>query len=786
MKHFLLTCIAATAVMASQAAEPAATLQAVKGADHVKQVVVKNSASKTGVKKLAKGVTLTTDKGIKKLNFAADRAGKPAKIKPQAKKHAVRKLPEGYKLFESFEAWDGENYEWLPEGWTAQRQAELGQSWTPSNYGVEAIMYGLPAPADGEFYFGISFGYDEQDEWLITPYVDVEDGNVLSYYLYLDPMFLYGMDNIDWDTYEYIGDKEVAATLQIMGQEEGGEWKLLHDYANDYIDYCFEDLSYMTPAEMLYKTENLSDYTGKKARFAFRYVGIDGNTMFIDAVGVGYPMLDGISYLEPIETLYWGADGTEEIGMMGAGFAQYPVFTPITWMNYSDAEATFSWDYCDPITADWTTSDDQYELSVEYVPDYSSEASKRNNLFYPPILNASAPGAVPGSYQADYAYFQAGGKFEFKFNDGSSIDNGDLFIFDAQKYGMATTILDDEDIQDSNISIFGQSMHTDQYWLNYSLNGEDANASDYAHLIGIANYLFPSAAPLVVNGINVYGKGKFGPDVELKAEIYRLGEDFVFDAENPDVVATATCKGSDVRTYDPNDTDYLCIHFDLPEPVVLQLDDETGAYFVCFTGFRNDDVEFFAPLHSYYPNENYYTFGYLYKEINLESQTGRPAYKSMSPMSYTANGGYVDVYGSFAIGLDAEYPWLTTESEGIELEGTPAEVALGSYYDGSKLTVETPEGITASAAGRYDECKLTVAHTGSAAVEGSIKVKAPGVELTIPVKATSGITDVAAGENAEVIGLYDLSGRRVDAAAAAPGVYVVKYSDGTARKQLVK
>ena len=63
-------------------------------------------------------------------------------------------------------------------------------------------------------------------------------------------------------------------------------------------------------------------------------------------------------------------------------------------------------------------------------------------------------------------------------------------------------------------------------------------------------------------------------------------------------------------------------------------------------------------------------------------------------------------------------------------------------------------------------------------------MKAPGVEVSIPVKVTkSGISSI----DASVAGpatIYDLSGRRVD--ADAPGVYIIRNADGTVAKRIVK
>ena len=114
-------------------------------------------------------------------------------------------------------------------------------------------------------------------------------------------------------------------------------------------------------------------------------------------------------------------------------------------------------------------------------------------------------------------------------------------------------------------------------------------------------------------------------------------------------------------------------------------------------------------------------------------------------------------------------------------------MALGSYYDGSALTVEAPEGVTATVSGRYDKCVLSVVLDDAAFDEGSVIVKGPGVEVEIPVKnsLSTAIKDIQA-QNAAVEAVYDLSGRRIIASEATPGIYMVKYTDGTTRKLMVK
>ncbi|MDE5594110.1 MAG: hypothetical protein K2I89_00855, partial [Muribaculaceae bacterium] len=136
-----------------------------------------------------------------------------------------------------------------------------------------------------------------------------------------------------------------------------------------------------------------------------------------------------------------------------------------------------------------------------------------------------------------------------------------------------------------------------------------------------------------------------------------------------------------------------------------------------------------------------------------------------------------------------EYPWLATECETISLpaDGSVVEVALDSYYAAADLTVEAPAGVKTSITGQYDKCVLKASlDTKANAVTGNVVVKGLGVELSIPVSTgAAGINDIIS-DDAEIKTVYDLTGRRVEAADATPGVYVVKYDNGTTRKLVVK
>ena len=49
----------------------------------------------------------------------------------------------------------------------------------------------------------------------------------LSFYVYYSPMYLFNLDEeyVDWDTFSFIGEKVVTATLQVWAQAEGEDWE---------------------------------------------------------------------------------------------------------------------------------------------------------------------------------------------------------------------------------------------------------------------------------------------------------------------------------------------------------------------------------------------------------------------------------------------------------------------------------------------------------------------------------------------------------------------------------
>ena len=185
---------------------------------------------------------------------------------PLVSVNLARKLPqlkaEGSEvptaLWEDFEGYTGEGYDdWLPEGWTkkmapgnelvdsmvidgVKRLINFNNTWrvTPTDtWGF------LPMTSDGMMEAGVHFSYDYtddewnvlipavlQDEWMMTPMIEVAEYQGLYYNLAFDCSSAYYMD---WDLFEYDLSR-VVNNFEVLAKEEGAEeWTKLYDLERD-------------------------------------------------------------------------------------------------------------------------------------------------------------------------------------------------------------------------------------------------------------------------------------------------------------------------------------------------------------------------------------------------------------------------------------------------------------------------------------------------------------------------------------------------------------------------
>lgn len=806
MKKILLLGAAAAMAGAVCAGPAVGQPQVIKGTEVAVKAALKSAKPLPGARKVAPGLMLSDQVegngrvvkkmesrlGMNRIQPANPALARLSKGANSAVKASAR-ISEGMSFEESFEGWDGETLPWYPEGWSLH--SKTGQT------GVENTTWGPSAaqpflgiyPSDGDVMMAVSFNQDDptalQDEWLVSPVIAVKENELLKFHTWIDPFWLFSLDNFDWDLYDWVGERQVTFTLKVLVKEENADWVEVWDATTPWLDTDVMTLLSSKPAELEAKTVSLAEFVGKKVQIAFQFVGKDANTIFLDEVSVGLPELEGVIYDDPAETLYWGFDRTAGWRALNGAIAQYPVYAPLTWINQTYADgATYSWEYCDPETTEWMTSDDE-ELTVTYVPDYSTEASTRNNWFYAPRLHASAPGATQATYQAPYAYFQAGGKPERNVNTelGQELVDFGLVPFTRDIQGLGF-VAEEVDFGQAATPIFGYDENVDAWWLNHTYNGdlEDAFESDHVYVEAIMNYIFPGTAPMVITGANVLAKGQIKDAAEFKLEIIALGEDGVPDMENP--MVSATCVGENVLQAEGGVQNYLNVIFDFDTPVVIE--PESNGYMVRFSGFHDpDNITYFAPMQSMIPFTHSNVIGWLDKFIKVQ---GADNYRRSYTPTYYYESEYGMCHTAFAINFSAYHPWLETP-DGNEIEishdGTAVEVPLDSYHPASALTVEAPAGVTAKVSGRYGTAKLIVSHDDTEVIaEGHLTVSGPGVKKVFTVTQSAGINGVSVDKanGATPVAAYTVTGQPVSLDEAVNGVYVVKYSDGTAAKVAVK
>ena len=202
------------------------------------------------------------------------------------------------KVFEGFEGWDLRT-DWLPEGWIEQNTDENifmleegAFTWHVSNR--EGT---LPYPPEGSCYAVVYYAYEKdendakvdlpQDEWMISPVIAVSENSTLSFYAGYSPFFLFDVnnENVDWGKMDFKeGKRKPSTTLKIYVRSNGGEWVMLKDMYDEWVETSFADLfnNYFDSKFRKYSF-GLAEYAGTDVQVAFQFVGMYGNTMEIDA-----------------------------------------------------------------------------------------------------------------------------------------------------------------------------------------------------------------------------------------------------------------------------------------------------------------------------------------------------------------------------------------------------------------------------------------------------------------------------------------------------------------------
>lgn len=497
-------------------------------------------------------------------------------------------------------------------------------------------------------------GISQQDEWLISPSFTVGENNVLQFYCYYTPLYLFNLDgeHVNTNTYEWI-NQEVSATLKVnISTDNGDSWTELKDLADDYMGVSLYEmiLSYGT-TDYYPVTIDLSDYAGQSVKVAFQYVGKDGSIIAIDAVNVGVEALEP-SYISPIGSLYFMFD--EKYSGFSVPVALMPADTELTWYNTSGADCDqFAWYYQDPETPfDYTAqTPDINELTST---DVNLTVAYPSGYFFSPVLDASSENGATGSFD-EGAYYKVGGGSTVLGTNVAGASWGTLNVNTQDFYpysnvGMGTTV------DNSFIEAYGY--------------GVDSL---------IALYEAPSAA-YSLSRVTVYGirRTDFSNDASFEISVIALDE----NGAPSNTLAIGKCSATQIQYPMASDgqglEDYFVMPFDLLQrdalglevPVTLSVDCPIIVTLKSTNSSASYDFSIFSSVE---PNPTNTTYAYI-------------VLKDGSRLGFTG--------GSYMIALNAVYPGGEGGEAGVDEVGVAASAAKVAVVGGD-FVVTAPEAINA-------------------------------------------------------------------------------------------
>ena len=246
-------------------------------------------------------------------------------VKPNASE-AVKQQPmreaDGTRVRTYYEGFEGYytrfGLDWIPLDWSRkdleeniptdeQLEHNINMRWYVYN---SSNMY-QDMTTDGLSEAFIHFGYiDEdrgltgadQDEWIITPEIDLSEQETLHFIYQADFFDVYDCDDFNWGTLVY-PKRIVVNTLQAMITTDGGEnWTCLWDLATDVTSKLTDKQCYdLSDIHLENCDVDLSAYAGKKVQIGFRYIrkkkgtSWTGNSMIVDGIVIDHPSPAGIN-----------------------------------------------------------------------------------------------------------------------------------------------------------------------------------------------------------------------------------------------------------------------------------------------------------------------------------------------------------------------------------------------------------------------------------------------------------------------------------------------------------
>lgn len=221
----------------------------------------------------------------------------PAVVKQDESETTQDDVTLYYEGFEGY-ATEGKDLNWIPSDWTKKIAPGNEPTDEMIAHNINNTWYCYytgdghftPVTPDGQCDAFIHFAYSEstyglepvaQDEWLISPSVQMAatGEHYLDFLLAASFMDCYDVDNdFNWSTLTF-SQRVVVNTMKVMASDDDGEtWTQVFDLADDVLSKLTDRECYDTELTSITKYKvDVSQYAGKKMKFAFRYVRNAGN-----------------------------------------------------------------------------------------------------------------------------------------------------------------------------------------------------------------------------------------------------------------------------------------------------------------------------------------------------------------------------------------------------------------------------------------------------------------------------------------------------------------------------
>lgn len=634
---------------------------------------------------------------------------------------------------------------------------------------------------------------EQQDEWLITKAITPKTGDYLTFQLCYSPCFtLLNESTMDFSSVNNI--LEILVTT-----DDGKTWEKVWDVLDDARSYTEDELwddgmSFVRPYHPM--LVNISKYVGKNIKIAFRYYGINGESMMLDDVKVGEATPTAAATAPnavfPIGLSLDGYNLSDGSGNV-LNLALAPYKTSLEWTNVSPAFESCTWTFPDEEGNETTSSSKNLEA-----PEYG-------------FGQYDAPSLVTkiGSKTSDatklYDAVQYGGSVMIK-------DGDNYLSFDAAMYDLNRLVSKKAKFSLAGDGVFGMGATSDATW-NQLLKTEGMKVT------GMGMFIPQPAAPYTLSSANAvvyYTAGKLTDKSQLKATVYKVEDDGSFTA-----MAEGYCSPSEFYKADEDSNTKAIFYFEreidgLPTqaelfvdyPIVIQFsaDLAEGEEFDFVNAFDSapDEVE-----------NNVYVF--------FNDAEGTRKMINTTALSFEDGSAAAGLYASF----DATYSWLRSDEDAFEAKpaGESKTFDLDSYYNlvnskGENLATATGEGLgdwyTVSFANGSgtEPAKMTV--TVNALPEGTdvrssyfdVEVFGMKKRFYVAQHSEAGVSDLAVsatkafvnGGNIVVsspkatrVAVYNVAGQKVaeqafagkatiKASDFAKGIYVLKFNDNTVLK----